>query len=123
LREAWRSSMELKKTGWAMAFNDFEDVLRSWWTGQQDAGGAYGQWEVESVPQPVGKEKFGDAEAAIILRDVQDPLGIALCAHHHVMLKMNASLRLTRAAGGVEPEGGIVFAGRLCIKGGRTLLG
>src|SRR6516162_2467745 len=111
-----------KEQRWTVAFDHLEHTLGSWRPGQQDAGSAHGQWKVKSVSQSVGKEKLGYTEAAILIGNVQYAFGIPFRTHHHVVLQMNASLRPPRTAGRVEPKGGIVFAGRLCLEHGWTLL-
>ena len=96
-----------------MVFEDFEHAVGLWCPGQQDAGRAHGQGKIEAVSQSIGEKKLGHTEATVLVGDFQYRLGISFGTHHHVMLQVNASLGLSRAAGRVKPESGIVLAGQL----------
>src|SRR5262249_24518351 len=95
----------------AMALDDGVDVLRRGRAGAKDGSAADSEREIQSVAEAVGEEKFCGTEETIGFGDLEDLRGVALGGHDHVVLQVNATFGEAGAAGGVEPEGGIVFTG------------
>src|SRR3989442_10026524 len=62
------------------------------------------------------EEQLGGTEAAVRLGDAKDAFGVQLDADDHVVLKVSASFRESRAARRVQPESRIVPAGRLRLQ-------
>ena len=95
-----------------MALHLGEDGIRRRATGEEDRARADVEREVAGVPQAVGEEELGDAEAAIIGFDAEDVLAVGLAADPHVVLQVDDPLRLAGGAARVEEKGEAVAVGR-----------
>ena len=95
-----------------LAFDDVVNDGRRDGPGPEDAGGANREREIHAVSQPVREEQLGHAEAPVALADAEHAARVAVGAHAHVVLQVNAALRATGGAGRIQPECRCVAAGR-----------
>src|SRR5262249_49447146 len=80
-------------------FDGVKHILRTRRPRQQNTGSTCSQREIESVSQSISKKQLCHAEESIVLRDFENGPGVAFRAHDHVVLQVNTTLWLPRAAG------------------------
>lgn len=94
-----------------MTFDDAENVLGRRRSGTENGCGADGERKIQRVAQAIGEEEFGRTEKAVGLADLEHVRGVLLGGNAHVVLQVHAGFGSAGAAGGVEPEGGVIRAG------------
>ena len=104
-----------------MLLDDAINVSRDWRSTIEDARGAYAEWEIKSVAESIGKKELGHTEASIGLAYSKNILGVQFGAEDHIVVQMNAALRLAGAAGRVEPKCRSIRTRGLCLKFRRCL--